>query len=235
LFRSRRLLASKRCSQPPARPRATSRPIDALKAFDTEPGFAVTLVAAEPLVVDPVALAFDDRGRLFVAENRDYPTGSQDGRPLGVIALLEDTDDDGRMDKRTEFASGIAFPNGVMCWRGGVIVAAAPDAPWLKDADGDGRAEVREVLLTGFALGGPSQLRVNDPTLGPDGWIYFAGGLREESVCGRALFFLLLLCATVTPMRPFERRHHCPPSRTGGSASGEPRPALAPPPSTKSG
>lgn len=186
-------------------------------------------------MVDPVALAFDDRGRLFVAENRDYPTGSQDGRPLGVIALLEDTDDDGRMDKRTEFASGIAFPNGVMCWRGGVIVAAAPDAPWLKDADGDGRAEVREVLLTGFALGGPSQLRVNDPTLGPDGWIYFAGGLREESVCGRALFFLLLLCATVTPMRPFERRHHCPPSRTGGSASGEPRPALAPPPSTKSG
>ncbi len=165
-----------------AEPLGNVSPADALKAFETEPGFAVELVAAEPLVVDPVALAFDERGRLFVAENRDYPTGSPDGRPLGVIALLEDTDRDGRMDQRTDFASGIAFPNGVMCWRGGVIVAAAPDVLWLKDVDGDGRADKREVLLTGFALGGSSQLRVNDPTLGPDGWIYFAGGLSGGTV-----------------------------------------------------
>lgn len=165
-----------------AEPLGNLSPPDALKAFETEPGFAITLVAAEPLVIDPVALAFDERGRLFVAENRDYPTGSPDGQPLGIIALLEDTDGDGRMDKRTEFASGIGFPNGVMCWRGGVIVTAAPDVLWLKDADGDGRAEVREVLLTGFALGGSSQLRVNDPTLGPDGWIYFAGGLSGGTV-----------------------------------------------------
>ena len=82
---------------------------------ETEPGFAVTLVAAEPLTIDPVALAFDELGRLFVVEGRDYPVGSPDGRPLGVIAMLEDTDGDGRMDKRTDFATGIKFPNGVMC------------------------------------------------------------------------------------------------------------------------
>ncbi len=153
-----------------------------LKAFETEPGFTVTLVAAEPLVVDPVALAFDEHGRLFVAEDRDYPIGSPDGRPLGVIALLEDTDGDGRMDRRTDFATGIKFPNGVMCWRGGLIVTASPHVWWLADTNGDGRADVKELLLTGLDTNSTSQLRANDPTLGPDGWVYLAGGLRGGKV-----------------------------------------------------
>jgi len=157
-------------------------PPDAHKAFETEPGFTVELVAAEPLVIDPVALAFDENGRLFIAEDRDYPTGSPDGRPLGVIAMLEDTDGDGRMDKRTEFATGIKFPNGVMCWRGGVIVTASPDLFWLRDTNGDGKADVKEILLTGFDTNSTSQLRANDPTLGPDGWVYLAGGLRGGKV-----------------------------------------------------
>jgi putative membrane-bound dehydrogenase-like protein len=166
-----------------AEPLGNLSPANALKAFETEPGFSVELVAAEPLVVDPVALAFDEHGRLYVAENRDYPLGAPDGKPAGIVALLEDSDGDGRMDKRTEFASGLGFPNGVLCWRGGVIVTAAPEVLWLADSDGDGRADRREVLLSGFSLGGSSQLRVNDPTLGPDGWIYFAGGLSGGSVC----------------------------------------------------
>ncbi len=153
-------------------------PEQALRSFETEPGFSVELVAAEPLTVDPVALAFDDRGRLFVAEDRDYPVGSPDGRALGVVALLEDTDGDGRMDRRTEFVTGIAFPNGVLPWREGVIVTAAPEVSWFVDTDGDGKSDHKEVLLTGFDTSSTSQLRVNDPTLGPDGWIYLAGGLR---------------------------------------------------------
>ncbi|MCK8262354.1 DUF7133 domain-containing protein, partial [Erwinia amylovora] len=82
-----------------------------------EPGLRVELVAAEPLVVSPVALAFDERGRLYVAEDRGYPTGTGEGKPpVGRVALLEDTDGDGRMDRRTEFAEGLTYPNGVLPW-----------------------------------------------------------------------------------------------------------------------
>ena len=155
-------------------------PDDALKSFQHEPDVRVELVAAEPLVMSPCAMAFDERGRLFVAENRGYPSTANP--PQGDIALLEDTDGDGRMDKRTVFADALPFPNGVMPWRGGVIVTCAPDVLFFKDTDGDGKADERKVLLTGFATSGSTQLRVNCPTLGPDGWIYFAAGLSGGEI-----------------------------------------------------
>jgi putative membrane-bound dehydrogenase-like protein len=158
-------------------------PAEALKAFEVVPGLRVELVAAEPLVASPCAIAFDSKGRLFVAENRGYPIGPKAGeKPAGVIALLEDTDGDGRMDKRTVFADGLTFPNGVLPWSGGLIVTCAPDVLFLKDNNGDGVADERRVLLTGFATTGSTQLRVNAPTIGPDGLIYLAAGLSGGTV-----------------------------------------------------
>lgn len=158
-------------------------PEEEMKGAQAAPGLKVELVAAEPLTASPCALAFDDRGRLYVAENRGYPIGPKEGEPgSGKIALLEDTDGDGRMDKRTDFAEGLGFPNGVMPWKGGVIVTSSPDIYYMEDTDGDGRADVKRVLLTGFETAKSTQLRVNRPLLGPDGWIYFAAGLSGGTI-----------------------------------------------------
>lgn len=148
------------------------------ESFELEPGLRVELVAAEPLVDSPVAMAFDERGRLFVAENRDYPTGPKAGaEPGGRISQLIDDDGDGVMDRCQDFATGLTFPNGLLPYAGGLIVTCTPDVLFLADRDGDGIAELRRVLLTGFATTGSTQLRVSHPTLGPDGWIYLTSGL----------------------------------------------------------
>lgn len=159
-----------------------STPTRALAAFQHDPGLRVELVAAEPLVFQPCALAWDAEGLMFVVENRGYPNGpGPDQPPAGVIARLEDTDGDGRMDRRTVFADGLTFPNGITPWNGGVIVTCAPDVLFLKDTDGDGRADERRVLLTGFNTNATTQLRVSHPTFGPDGWIYLTSGLTGMS------------------------------------------------------
>jgi putative membrane-bound dehydrogenase-like protein len=152
-------------------------------SFQMEPGLRLELVAAEPLVASPVAMVFDERGRMYVAENRGYPTGPAAGEPpVGRIALLEDTDGDGRMDRRAEFARGLTFPNGVMAWGGGLIVTCAPDVLFLRDTDGDSEADERRVLFTGFATSGSTQLRVSHPTLSIDNWIYLTSGLTGGNV-----------------------------------------------------
>jgi putative membrane-bound dehydrogenase-like protein len=164
----------------PAPAAGAMSPADSAKTFQVADGLRVELVAAEPLTASPCAMAFDERGRLFVAENRGYPNTSEP--PQGVVAMLEDTDGDGRMDRRTVFADGLTYPNGVMPWKGGLIVTCAPDVFFLKDNDGDGRADEKRVLLTGFESTKSTQLRVNCPTLGPDGWIYFAAGLSGGEI-----------------------------------------------------
>lgn len=162
---------------------ATDRPLspeEALKSFRVEPGLRVELVAAEPTVIDPVALAFDERGRMFVAENRGYPTSADP--PHGLIALLEDEDRDGRFEKRTVFADALTFPNGVMPWKGGVLVTCAPDLLFLQDTNHDGRADLREVWFTGFDPSNTTQLRVSHPTLSIDNWIYVTSGLVSGKI-----------------------------------------------------
>lgn len=151
-------------------------PQEALASFRVRPGFRVELVAAEPLVVDPVAFDWGADGRLWVVEMRDYPMGLDGkGRPGGVVKILEDTDGGGRYEEATMFLEGVAFPSSVMPWKKGALVAAAPDLFYAEDTDGDGRADVRKVLFTGFNPGN-QQHRFNGFEWGLDGWVYVANG-----------------------------------------------------------
>jgi len=162
-------------------------PLAELESFQLLPGLRIELVAAEPLVESPVAMAFDERGGLYVAENRGYPNGPPEGQPgLGRIARLIDLDGDGDFDQRVTFADNLSFPNGLLPWEGGLIVTCAPDILFLRDRDGDGVAEEREVWFTGFSTAGSTQLRVSHPTLGPDGWIYVTSGLTGGAVTNPA-------------------------------------------------
>lgn len=156
----------------------------ALDSFQIEPGMRIDLIAAEPLVVDPVALAFDENRQMYVIEDRGYPDPAEGGLPttLGRIALLKDTNDDGVYDKRTEFAKGLTYPNGVLPWRGGIFVTCSPDIFYLKDTDGDGIADIKRVVLTGFFATKTAQIRTSHPILGLDGWVYVTGGLNGGSV-----------------------------------------------------
>ncbi|MEM7235838.1 MAG: PVC-type heme-binding CxxCH protein, partial [Planctomycetota bacterium] len=144
-------------------------------------GFRMELVAAEPLVLDPVAIDWDGRGRLWVAEMADYPNGMDgEDKPGGRVRYLEDRDGDGRYEHSQLFAENLSFPNGVMAWRKGAIVTAAPEILYVADEDGDGRAERVEKLFTGFVPGN-QQLRVNGPRWGLDNWIHAASGAHHAN------------------------------------------------------
>ncbi|MBM3900679.1 MAG: hypothetical protein FJ379_01085 [Verrucomicrobia bacterium] len=150
-------------------------PDEELKTFRlADPGLVVEPVASEPDVESPVAMAWDESGRLFVVEMRDYPNSESGGR----IRQLEDRNQDGHWEQVTVFAEGLPFPTSVLPWSGGVLVTAAPELLFLKDNDGDGRAEERHVLFTGFRPGNP-QLRVNGLMWGLDGWVHGANGRSD--------------------------------------------------------
>lgn len=126
-----------------------TEPAQALSTFTLREGFELQLVAAEPLVVDPVAADFDANGNLFVVEMRDY----SERRPeqLGRIRRLVDTDGDGRFDKSTIFVDWLPWPTAVVCVNDGVLVGTTPEVLFFKDNDGDGLADSRQPMLTGFA------------------------------------------------------------------------------------
>lgn len=151
-------------------------PDEALKSFELPDGFHLELVVAEPMVTDPIAMEFDENGRMYVVEMRGYPFARPEGDPpLGRIRLLQDTDGDGKADRSTIFADGLSWPTGVLPYKGGVFVAVAPDLLYLKDTDGDNVADLRRVVFTGFGTQNVQSLP-NNLRWGLDHWVYGAGG-----------------------------------------------------------
>jgi len=147
-------------------------PREALRSFQVEKGFRIELVAAEPDVVDPIAIAFDEHLRMYVCEDRDYPFPAEEGKePIGRVRLLEDADGDGRYERSTVFAEHVHWPSGVVCWKGGVFVAAPPQIFYLKDTDGDRRADVRRVVFDGFGTAAAEDI-MNNLKWGLDNRIY---------------------------------------------------------------
>jgi putative membrane-bound dehydrogenase-like protein len=141
-----------------------------------DPRLEMTLWAAEPDVVDPVAIAWDAAGRAFVAECRDYPYGVGENGVVGsTIRLLVDTDGDGRADRSTVFSRDLGYATSVTPWRDGIIVIAAPEIIYLRDTDGDGAADAREVLFSGLTRGVSDSL-ANGLRYGLDNRIHAANG-----------------------------------------------------------
>ncbi|HEV3115626.1 MAG TPA: PVC-type heme-binding CxxCH protein, partial [Gemmataceae bacterium] len=157
-------------------------PERALQEFRLVPGYRLELVACEPDIQSPVDMAFDENGRLWVVEMRDYPLGPAKGKtPEGRVIILEDKEGTGRYTLSSVFAEGLLFANGILPWRGGAIVTCAPHILFLGDSKRTGKADHREVLFEGFAAENP-QLRVSHPALGMDNWVYVANGLRGGKV-----------------------------------------------------
>ncbi len=162
-----------------------TEPQNAAKSFHLLDGFQMQLIAAEPLVTDPVAITYDADGRAYVCEMNDYPYTDKEhhkhaqenptDQSIGKVRLLTDTDGDGIFDKATIFAEGLSWPTGAACWKGGIFVTATPDVWYLKDTNGDGVADVRQKVFTGFKKLNV-QAVMNNPIWGLDHRIYIAGG-----------------------------------------------------------
>ncbi|MER3416349.1 MAG: hypothetical protein C4297_09090 [Gemmataceae bacterium] len=161
------------------------------------PGWRVELAAAEPLVVNPIAFTVDEKGRVWVVECFEYPKRTPPGKqPRDRIVVLEDTDGDGCFDKRTVWAEGKDFPvpaerrarnlgafdlaSGIEVGYGGVFLGAPPYLWFLRDTDGDGRADRFDILLRGFGSQDTHET-LNTFTWGPDGWLYGLHGVFTQS------------------------------------------------------
>lgn len=160
-------------------PNPALSPAEAVKKMTLPEGFTAEVVASEPDIVNPVAMTFDDRGRIWITESLEYPRHAA-GVGRDRVKVLEDTDGDGKADKFTVFADGLNIPSGIAVGHGGVWVANAPDLLFLQDTDGDGKADKREVIVTGFGRFDTHELP-NSLTWGPDGWLYGWNGVFNRS------------------------------------------------------
>lgn len=164
-------------------------------------GYALRCFASEPMVINPVAMTWDHRGRLWVVELYEYPSGAKSpneysktatdekfrpvvktdaSSPRDRVIVLEDTDNDGKADKRTVFVDGLNLATGILCGHGGVFVGQAPNLVFFRDTDGDDKADEYKTVLTGFGLEDRHEL-LNGFTWGPDGNMYFTHGVFTHS------------------------------------------------------
>jgi putative membrane-bound dehydrogenase-like protein len=155
-------------------------PAEAQKLFNVPQGFEVRLFASEPEVVNPVAMSFDERGRLWVVELYEYPSGKPGEKGRDRIKILEDTDADGVADKVSVFADGMTLATGILVANGGVYVGETPNLWFMEDTDGDGRADKKTAILTGFGQEDRHEL-LNGFTWGPDGQLYMTHGVFTVS------------------------------------------------------
>src|SRR2546429_427487 len=197
--------------KPPDAPRPMT-PEQSAAAFKLPDGLRMEVVAGGPLIASPSAVCWDERGRMFVSELHGYNLAGQldieelnrtgkldtqvrrvradekfkraaEAGTFGVVKWLRDTNGDGRMDAAEVWATNLPPIYGLVPARGGIIVACAPDIVFLADRDGDGKAETREVLFTGFPTG-ELERGINAPQWGADGWIYFGRGWGGGKITG---------------------------------------------------
>ncbi len=151
-------------------------PLEEMKTFKVQPGFKVELVASEPMIEAPIALSWDDQGRLYVCEMRGYMhdvDGAGEDQPLGRISRLEDTNGDGTMDKATVFADKLVLPRTVMALGDGVLVAQPPNLTFFRDTNGDGVADKQEEVAKNYGTrGGQPEHMANSATWMMDNWIW---------------------------------------------------------------
>ncbi len=167
-------------------------PKDAIATWQVKKGYKLELAAHEPQVRSPIAVCFDERGRMFACEMIDYSEMRDETPHLGRVSMLEDQDGDGYFETSKVFAEDLAWPTGIIWANGGLYVIATPDIWFFKDGDGDGKAEVREKIFTGFGTGLKLlnvQGLANSPQWGQDNRIHIlaGGGNRGVITCLKRL------------------------------------------------
>jgi mono/diheme cytochrome c family protein/glucose/arabinose dehydrogenase len=169
------------CKEPGPLPETPDSPVrspqEEARTFQLEPGFEVQLVASEPMVESPVIIQFDEDGRLWVVEMRGYMSdfeGSEEKQPVGSVAILEDTDGDGKMDKRTVYLDSLIMPRALGLFKNGALIAEN-NALWVtEDLDGDWRADSKILLDSTYAANGIPEHSDNGFVRNVDNWYYSA-------------------------------------------------------------
>lgn len=174
------LLTMVSCQEPPKYPEGLSVE-DALKKFELKEGFSIEPFATEPHVQSPVDMVMDENGNVYVVEMADYPWQADTLNPKGIIKFLRDTDGDGKIDSSVVFAERFPSATSIFPWKGGLLVAAAPQIYYLKDTTGDHKADIREVLFTGF-FDRNSEAQITSFRFGVDNWIYANNNGQAGSV-----------------------------------------------------